>query len=204
MNRTLITVGYPRFDPFKVTSATEPYTNQYEFKQSDVLMLWGGEDISPELYGQKANKYVRASRPSRRDIEEWEALKKAVEIGIPILGICRGAQMMTAFTGGTLLQHINQHHLAHDLQVLNEEQQLKVNSCHHQMMQPTDSCTILAWASGTTGVGENNEAFFVEKVPEIIHFPQINGFGVQFHPEWDDCPQKTINWCSNKIKELLF
>ena len=73
----------------------------------DGLLISGGADLHPERYG----------RPSRgsttvevdRDALEAEAWEIAQARGRPVLGICRGFQAINAFSGGTLLQHVDGH-----------------------------------------------------------------------------------------------
>lgn len=71
----------------------------------DGLILSGGADVDPALYGQQAHE--RTSEP-RVDRDTWEValIRRAVERGIPFLGICRGAQLLNVALGGTLHQHL--------------------------------------------------------------------------------------------------
>lgn len=71
----------------------------------DGIVLPGGPDLNPVLYGQAPHPMT--SRPdSKRD--EWEMLitKDALVLGVPLLGICRGMQVLNVTLGGTLHQHI--------------------------------------------------------------------------------------------------
>jgi len=68
-----------------------------------VVCLWGGEDISPSLYDQRPSLYCGASANlSARDIRELECFNRAVDLGLPIIGICRGAQLACALLGGEI------------------------------------------------------------------------------------------------------
>ncbi len=71
----------------------------------DGLILSGGADVDPALYGRPAHE--RTSEP-RVDRDGWEIalIRRAVERGIPFLGICRGAQLLNVALGGTLHQHL--------------------------------------------------------------------------------------------------
>jgi len=71
----------------------------------DGLMLCGGRDIEPLRYG--ANPLPTTETPDiLRDHTEDMLLGAAIELGVPILGICRGAQMLNVHRGGTLHQHV--------------------------------------------------------------------------------------------------
>lgn len=71
----------------------------------DGLMLCGGRDIEPARYGQVPLETTEKS-DTLRDHTEDALLGAALEAGIPVLGICRGAQMLNVHRGGTLHQHV--------------------------------------------------------------------------------------------------
>ncbi|MFD9336869.1 gamma-glutamyl-gamma-aminobutyrate hydrolase family protein [Streptomyces sp. NPDC060028] len=74
----------------------------------DALLMTGGEDVDPALYGEEAGKFTRA--PDKvREAAELAALAVAEERGIPVLGICRGLQLISVVRGGTLDQHLPEH-----------------------------------------------------------------------------------------------
>ncbi len=74
----------------------------------DGLLLTGGVDIDPRLYGQRRGPYTQ--RPHRqRDQHELEALRRFLERDLPILAICRGHQLLNVALGGSLLQHLGGH-----------------------------------------------------------------------------------------------
>ncbi len=67
-------------------------------------MIGGGDDIAPDLYGGKLAVSVRLNRD--RDALEHTLAQQAVARNIPLLGICRGAQMLNVALGGTLDQDV--------------------------------------------------------------------------------------------------
>lgn len=71
----------------------------------DALILAGGPDVDPARYGETSHPAVQAPRPDR-DETEIALLHKAMHADLPVLGICRGMQIMAIATGGTLDQHI--------------------------------------------------------------------------------------------------
>jgi gamma-glutamyl-gamma-aminobutyrate hydrolase PuuD len=71
----------------------------------DALVLAGGPDVGPDRYGAAPHPRTGTPRPER-DAAELAALRRALERGIPVLGVCRGAQLLNVGLGGTLLQHV--------------------------------------------------------------------------------------------------
>lgn len=152
------------------------------------LILWGGEDIATELYKEKAVYSHGGTYMSDRDVMESLLIDKAVSLGIPILGICRGAQLLCAKAGGKLWQHVDNHAgKDHHVEVrINGVRTLGyTNSYHHQMMRPPEDAEVL----GTAPVLSLRKCSEVEHTnvdpePEIVWFPKLNALGVQGHPEW--------------------
>jgi putative glutamine amidotransferase len=71
----------------------------------DGLLLTGGKDIDPAVYGQ--DPHPATDEPARqRDAFEFALLRVALQRGLPVLGICRGAQVLNVALGGTLHQHL--------------------------------------------------------------------------------------------------
>jgi len=71
----------------------------------DGLILAGGADIDPATYGATPHPKTGATRPER-DRFELALAHRALERGMPVLGICRGGQMLNVARGGTLHQHL--------------------------------------------------------------------------------------------------
>ncbi len=69
------------------------------------LVITGGYDLDPAAYGQKPHPATDQPRPGR-DTWEFALLRGALERGLPVLGICRGAQVLNVALGGTLHQHL--------------------------------------------------------------------------------------------------
>lgn len=71
----------------------------------DALVVTGGRDVEASRYGQQPHE--QAEKPdSLRDLFEDELISGAIELKLPFLGICRGAQMLNVNRGGTLIQHL--------------------------------------------------------------------------------------------------
>lgn len=71
----------------------------------DGLLLTGGGDVDPARYGQERHAEVAGISPSR-DAFELALAKAGLDLGTPILGVCRGMQVLNVALGGTLHQHL--------------------------------------------------------------------------------------------------
>lgn len=71
----------------------------------DGLLLTGGRDYAPSLYGQEPHAATRCVAERRG---KWDVLlaRRALERGVPVLGVCGGAQLINIALGGTLVQHV--------------------------------------------------------------------------------------------------
>lgn len=151
----------------------------------DLLLMPGGGDISPARYGGTAKPAVRVN--PLRDAFEWRLLALAKKRGLPVVGICRGCQLLNVFHGGTLWQDLPtqfpaenvQHCKVHHPVSIKRGSRLAraigktsatVNSTHHQAVKDV--------APGFRVVAKSPEG-----VVEAIEATDYPALGVQFHPE---------------------
>lgn len=173
----------------------------------DLMVLWGGADISPAIYGQGPRGRTGPSIPSDRDVLEMDCIDKCQELEIPILGICRGAQMLCAYGGGELYQHVDGHangwHRIEDI----HGNSVESNSTHHQQMIPAEHHLVLAWcvdkmAKTRVYAGIKKEMQTYPEV-EIIFCPEHRALAVQGHPEYQNKDAPFSTYVRNLMREYL-
>ena len=203
--------GYPfnkLFSGVKAVDRPKHFTSDI-----GALVFWGGTDIHSGLYKQRPSKWNqnRQQYPSVRHSVEWTLMVMAIQRHVPITGVCRGAQMLCAKAGGSLVQHANNHVgvTGHLLSTDDEDKGLWSNSCHHQIMiLPEEGTELLAWTEGLSDVyiGEDDKPITLKdnKEPEIVLFNKLNNsIGIQGHPEWMDMGTMFVNHCLDLIKEKV-
>ena len=213
--RRLVSAIYPEHYPFDQLTFVSEFAvtiNPDYLTDEDILLVWGGEDISPELYGEPVNRYGDGSPlPSRRDQIEWDLMQRAKQIGIPIIGVCRGAQMMCALMGGSLWQDVDNHCGNHMVYTV-DGKQFETNSLHHQMLRldniPADQYEVIAWTEARSKVYHHGLNLVRVKKPgdtdpEFVYFPTIRGFAVQWHPEFVEYPNEATDYVFNFINSKL-
>lgn len=141
----------------------------------DGLVLAGGGDLHPSRYGQTMDREDLLLDPIR-DAEEEALFHAFYARAKPILGICRGVQLINVFLGGTLHQHLDAHsNCCHPVTLSPPLAQIlpgctTVNSYHHQAVdQIAPVLTAAAYAPDNT-------------VEALVH-PSAPILGVQWHPE---------------------
>ena len=160
--------------------------------QLDGIVFTGGEDIQPIYYGDLPYEKLEEVSPAR-DTFDLMVLKMAADRNIPILGICRGLQLMNVAFGGTLYQDLPTQHPSsvnhrqeesgttptHPISIIKEsklaeitgQEVLQVNTFHHQAIRKlAPGFKITAWAPDS--IAEAIEAYPIRQM-----------IGVQFHPE---------------------
>ena len=72
----------------------------------DGILLGGGRDVEPSLYGQEPGEHLAPTEPLR-DAFELELVERSLDRGLPLLGMCRGIQILNVALGGTLVQDVS-------------------------------------------------------------------------------------------------
>ncbi len=147
------------------------------------ICLPGGSDLKPELYGQTAEEWTTPETTYTRTILEASLIAESNSQGVPLFGICRGAQVGNVFYGGDIIQHVE----GHKFKVQNykikqaegithgilKDSTLTALSAHHQ-------------AIGKIGAGLK-ETIRYKNVPKALE--KISGapqLFLQFHPEFQN------------------
>ncbi len=183
----------------------------------DGLVVTGGQDVHPSRWGGEA--IVDASIDPRwshdahdlgRDAYEAELIEAAIEAGIPVLGICRGHQLLNVVRGGTLIEHLEDGPITHSTQhsapsAGDPEHVVEfvegswvhqvygprrvTNSWHHQAVDSLGDGLVV---TGRTSDGVV-ESIALEGQPVI---------GVQWHPEWSVEPDPAFEWLVAQSADL--
>src|SRR3954453_12671149 len=158
----------------------------------DGLILAGGADIDPGAYGAERHPETNHTVPER-DAFEIALARRAMERDIPLLGICRGMQLMNVARGGTLEQHLPDSHGHHDhRRVLgtfddaDHDVRLAEGSLAHRAAGETIHATKSHHHQGIAAVGDGLEVTgwaVMDELPEAVEDPELRfALGVQWHP----------------------
>lgn len=158
----------------------------YDAPDKEYLFLAGGTDINPHIY--KEPRYFNIDFPDYdRDDKCLTMIREALADHTPIIGVCRGAQLLAAYNGGKLYQHVEprfsgKYETAHHGIVLVD---------HHQVIKCTgpDATVLDSYSNGEM------------KVPALVYYKRLNALGIQWHPEWMSSSSNLP--LQNTIKELF-
>lgn len=158
------------------------------FAEADLVCFTGGEDVSPELYGDVKHPYTHNN--AYRDEKESKIFKACKELGIPMVGICRGGQFLNVMSGGRMYQHVDRHGGDHEIIDSETGETILVSSTHHQMMMMGSEGHLVA-SSNLLGKREwyDNEVFKrdVSDIDiEVVYYHNTKCLCFQPHPEFTD------------------
>ena len=180
---------------------------EFFLSAADGIVIGGGEDVHPALYGKPMYVELCGETDISRDSIETILIRHALQNAIPILGICRGQQIINAVEGGTLIpdlptfnpgpiQHRNKSDSAHQviaepgswLAEMTGRDAFWVNSRHHQAVDDvSDNFTISAYSTDS----------IIESIEIRKDLDHPFAVAVQWHPE------NQYNLLSDRIGKLF-
>lgn len=187
--------GYP-FHAIILTGLSEQQVAD-TMAYCDALLLTGGADIYPGIYGKEADTTRCGFIDRERDAYETIAYKKAKEMQLPVLGICRGLQMINVLEGGTLYIDLPQDKGSGELHRVGAEDW----STHPVELQPASILAgfvnnnpypvasnhhqgIDVLAPGLLAIAHSNDGLIEAITRADQQLPFM--LAVQWHPEWVD------------------
>ncbi|EST21754.1 gamma-glutamyl-gamma-aminobutyrate hydrolase family protein [Streptomyces roseochromogenus] len=189
LDAALLPAGYPRLvqragglacmlPPDVPESAAETVA------RLDGLVIAGGPDVDPARYG--AEREPRTGPPAvARDTWELALIEAALDAGMPVLGICRGMQLLNVALGGTLVQHLEGH--AEVVGVFGGHPVKPVPGTLYAGIVPEETTvpTYHHQAVDRLGAGLVPSAYAADGTVEAVELPADRGWvlGVQWHPE---------------------
>lgn len=171
----------------------EDFTSLFDVERP-VLFLQGGEDVNPEMYGERN---LHSGAPNLyRDAFEKKLWETAVSLDVPVFAICRGHQLLNVLNGGTLYQDIGYQHTGrHSQNHRLDYTDISHTSGFYEMMltspfTPAFSVIPGGWANsyhhqGIKDLAPNGVALasFMNLIEAVI-YPRA--LSVQWHPEYAD------------------
>lgn len=183
-------IPFNHVDQIDLSNNIDQAERQVRETPQGVLLLEGGEDVHPQLYGQQKTHADTSFVSMARDRRELKLIDFAIMYGVPIIGICRGHQLLAVSQGGTLYQDIqfdahachDEYHMVTCFDILKKYygRHREVNSYHHQAVHrvPVNAVEI---ARADDGINEG------------LYYPTIRAVSVQWHPEFVD-DFEFLNW----------
>ncbi|WP_031162035.1 gamma-glutamyl-gamma-aminobutyrate hydrolase family protein [Streptomyces durhamensis] len=156
----------------------------------DGLVIAGGPDVDPARYG--AERDPRSGPPApARDAWELALIEAALAAGTPLLGVCRGMQLLNVALGGTLVQHLEGHTEA--VGVFGGHPVKPVPGSLYAGIVPEETTvpTYHHQAVDRLGTGLVPSAYAADGTVEAVELPADRGWvlGVQWHPEMGEDPR---------------
>lgn len=182
--------------------ATSVLKTEQDVEELSLVCFTGGSDIEPKLYGEAAiPKTYTAPYRDEYELKVYETLKT---YDLPMVGICRGGQLLNVLSGGKMWQDVDGHGGSHVALDLATNRELWVTSTHHQMMRPGADAELLCTARKST---YRQSASYYDKSEEFtdieaVYYPTTKSLCFQGHPEYGlkECTQYFFDLIADKHK----
>ncbi len=170
-------------------STHQEYLDITDFKPEnyDGLLLPGGVDIDPARYGEE-NTGCLGTFPELDELQ-FGVLDQCVKAGIPIMGICRGYQVINVYFGGSMIQDLKTAK-RHARYTLEQPDQLHISHANHgSWLAKIYDTTFPHNSAHHQGIGRLGKGLIIDSrcaddgVIEAIHHEKLPIIGVQWHPE---------------------
>lgn len=199
-------------EPVLMKQATDKESALKAIEEVDCIVLAGGEDINPSLYNEEPHEKLEDVN-DERDLSDSLIIEAAIEKDMPLLGTCRGMQILNVVCGGTLYQDLPSEY---EIDIIHRDPELydftyhditvedgniladamkdgagvyNVNSWHHQGIKDLGN-DLKVVAMSDDGMIEG-----------IVYTKATYIYAVQFHPEWH-IVEETLD-CTSMFKALM-
>ncbi|MEU9391339.1 gamma-glutamyl-gamma-aminobutyrate hydrolase family protein [Streptomyces sp. NPDC048324] len=192
LEAALLPAGYPRLVQRAggLTAMLPPDAPEHAaatVARLDGLVIAGGPDVDPERYGAERDPRTGPPAPAR-DTWELALIEAALAARLPLLGICRGMQLLNVALGGTLVQHLDGH--AVEVGVFGRHPVKPVPGTRYAEIAPEETSvpTYHHQALDRLGTGLMPSAYAADGTVEAVEVPTADRWvlGVQWHPEMGD------------------
>jgi putative glutamine amidotransferase len=189
LDAALLPVGYPRLVQragglAAMLPPDAPERAAAAVARLDGLVIAGGPDVDPVRYGAERDP---RTGPAARERDTWELalIEAALAARVPLLGICRGMQLLNVALGGTLVQHLDGH--AEVVGVFGRHPVKPVPGTLYAGVVPEETSvpTYHHQSVDRLGAGLVASAYAADGTVEAVELPSAGGWvlGVQWHPE---------------------
>jgi putative glutamine amidotransferase len=211
--------------PLLIPLLTDPRMLRRLYAKVDALFFTGGEDIDPSRYHERVRQKLRPEPCPERDIVEFQLIEWAKEDRKPVLGICRGLQLINVSLGGTLFQDLEREFPNDPLRpVINHNEEERWNDIIHQLqIEPQTRLSDMLKIDQQGSIGANSAHHQgINRLGEGLRISAINPpdgviegiesidpnflcIGVQSHPEliykkveprWENLFREFISLCA--------
>lgn len=168
---------------------------------ADLVVFAGGADVDPSLYGNPP-KHPRTFSDPARDRSDKALYERCKKQGIPMVGICRGAQFLHVMNGGVLYQHMDGHNSSHAVfETISRTRIGNVSSVHHQACKENEEMEVLAKSfrvATNRYLNDKKEEDPNATEVEAFFYEKTGCLGFQGHPEYKNYGEYTA-WCLTAI-----